>query len=191
MSIELGNKQTEDSIILYEGPYGLLVIPKTVDYSKYIGRDAVWCIAAEKNNQFLDYIDDIYIWRARSQTERYMICFNMQDGTTEAIDRLGVTLNANHIAYFRTEHPVLRKLFERVEQKLVELKNPNMLVNYAITCLQDRWKEAEPIIFDDADASKKYLKHVIKKEPYEVLTNRRRGIQPPNKMPKRANISEI
>lgn len=57
-----------DSKVLYHGPYGTLVVPKTEAASCELGRGTKWCTAAENNNMFSHYSQagDLYIWIDRS-----------------------------------------------------------------------------------------------------------------------------
>lgn len=62
------HKKLPDVIYLYDGPLGILAIPKTSEASDQLGRGTKWCTSARQSNMFDQYNDkgSLYIWIDRS-----------------------------------------------------------------------------------------------------------------------------
>ena len=165
-NVELQNKpqeqQTfevpEDTEVLYNGPLGLLAIPKTYEASCELGSGTKWCTSGDSDSEPFDAYTlegPLYIWRDKTG-KKYQFHFpSMQfmDSRDRPIDHKLMT-------YFRTQHPVLKKLFQQKEKTLLE--DPKDAAYYASAALHGRWPEAEPIIMQNPEAATFYATQVIK-----------------------------
>jgi len=52
---KLRDEMYSQANVLYKGPDGMLVVPKTQEASCYFGRGTKWCTAAKKDNEFHSY----------------------------------------------------------------------------------------------------------------------------------------
>jgi len=60
---KLRDEMYKQADILYKGPDGMLLTPKTEAASCYFGRGTKWCTAAKKDNRFSEYDDpSLYIY---------------------------------------------------------------------------------------------------------------------------------
>lgn len=77
-----------DSKVLYHGPYGTLVVPKTKEASCELGRGTKWCTAAENSNMFDHYSQagDLYIWIDRSGKKYQFQLLNTLHDMPEDLD---------------------------------------------------------------------------------------------------------
>jgi len=153
--------------ILYKGPWGLLVRPKTEEASCILGHGTRWCTAAtEYENQFNYYANagyDLYIWRGKGGVAQFSF------GSMEFMDQDDKPLSKERLDYFRNENPITAKLFKREERRI--LKDPQLAYRYAEYVIQGRFKEAEPYIMKDLEMAYKYARDVIQgrfkeAEPY-------------------------
>jgi hypothetical protein len=147
----------KDTEVLYSGPYGILAIPKTEEASCELGKGTKWCTAAKSNNMFNTYSKDgpLYIWRDRNGS-KYQFHFN----SMQFMDSKDVPIEPKLLNYFRTEHPILSKLFKREEKEI--LKSAGAAYLYAIDVIKGRWPEAEPTITKDPNYAYLYARDVIK-----------------------------
>ena len=168
MNPEVGSTATSDagifpvvpnSEVLYNGPYGQLSIPKTEKASCELGRGTKWCTSASKDNQFDNYNErgPLYVWKDRDGSKWQ---FHFDSSSFHFMDAGNESINRVKLNYFRTEHPVVKKLF-RQEEKTI-LRDPEAVVNYAQNVIQSRWPEAESIILTNPQAAAKYAPRVIK-----------------------------
>ena len=143
--------------ILYKGPWGLLVKPKTEEASCILGHGTKWCTAAtEYDNAFDEYQSngyDIYIWRGKGGVAQFSF------GSMEFMDKDDKPLSPEKIEYYRHENPITAKLFKREEVKL--LKDPNNAYVYAKNVIEGRWPEAEPYIMRVLYIAYLYARDVI------------------------------
>jgi hypothetical protein len=146
------------SKVLYNGPLGQLAIPETEAASCELGRGTKWCTAAEKDNMFDQYSQKgpLYVWRDKNG-EKYQFHF----GTTQFMDSKDRPIDSDTIAYFRTRHPVLSKMFTRGEAKIISGGDSSAASSYADAVIGGRWPEAEPTIMADAFAAAGYAHTVI------------------------------
>jgi len=145
--------------VLYNGPLGWLVIPETKKASCELGRGTKWCTAAYEDNMFDNYSDDgpLYIWRDNQEGgAKYQFHFETQS-FMDAKDR---ALSAEKLNYFRTEHPVLKKLFKMQEAEIAE--DPEQAYLYARDVIEGRFPEAEPMLSKDPYWAYYYAENVIK-----------------------------
>jgi hypothetical protein len=166
-SIDVDNEN-----ILYQGPFGKLSIPKTLDAAVRLGKGTkYWCISCKNNNQFLDFKDDIYIWR-ESYKKVIGIYIDFESGTGDIVNGKNHTLSSNTVDFYRNKHPILKQLFSNIESRLD--KTAEKLFYYSLTIIQDRWLDYESLILSDTIYARKYISHVIKKQPHEFFSKRTR-----------------
>lgn len=104
-----------DTEVLYNGPLGLLVVPKTKEASCELGRGTKWCTASSRSDNPFDRYNEqgnLYIWIDKSGA-KYQFHFDTLQ-FTDAQDRL---LTKDEMSDLRN-NPVLRKLFHREEATL-------------------------------------------------------------------------
>ena len=153
------------SKVLYNGPLGQLAIPETEEASCELGRGTKWCTAARENNMFDVYNDEspLYVWRDKNG-EKYQFFFGAETSFRNSSNRY---LDNASLAYFRTKHPIISKLFKREMDR--ELHTAEMawqdakttdapardsefqaavsrLFGYAEEVLRGRWPDAEQYI---------------------------------------------
>ena len=164
---ELGSKEAlttgtfpvvPDSEVLYNGPFGQLSIPETEEASCELGRGTKWCTAAKEANNFFNRYNNqgpLYIWRDKNGSK-----YQFHWPTLQFMDSEDRRLPKETINYFRTEHPILKKLFAKEEKEI--LKDPRRALDYSKEIIQGRWPEVEPMIANDPKTALKYAKDVIK-----------------------------
>ena len=157
----LANINPDDVEVIYDGPWGLLIKPKTEEASCILGHGTKWCTAASKSeNMFHAYYDDgdeLYIWRGKGGVAQF--CFNTQ----EFVDSRDKDLPPKRLDFFRKKNPITAKLFRMEEEKLLREEAPYNLAEYAHDVIRGRWPEAEDRIKTDAIAAQYYAIHVMKK----------------------------
>jgi hypothetical protein len=65
--------------LLYTGPLGLLLIPKTTKTACYYGVETKWCTARKDEKNMFDYYDEkgnIYIWFDKMKKNKFQFHFN-------------------------------------------------------------------------------------------------------------------
>ena len=129
----------EDAAVLYNGPLGILSIPRTEAASCALGSGTRWCTAAQNRNQFSYYskYGPLYVWHDKKRKQKYQFHFE----TGQFMDAQDQPLTAADAGYFMDENPVTAKLFKKNQFKLEELLDN--LVNYV---------EREPEYDDDGSA---------------------------------------
>jgi hypothetical protein len=164
MNVDLDNKSAtdtgtfpviDDSTVLYNGPLGQLAIPNTEIASCQLGNGTKWCTAGNENNQFVGYNANgkLYIWRDRNG-EKFQISIETDLGNFEFMNAQNRPLDAEKAEYFRKKHPVMSKLFKKIESKI--MKDPWPAYRYAVVVVKGRWPEAEPYIMTDAQTAAAY-----------------------------------
>jgi len=149
-----------DSKVLYNAPLGQLSIPKTKKASCELGTGTKWCTAwrtaAKSDNLFTRYASDgpLYIWRDKDGS-KYQFHFPR----VQFKDSSNIDLSPKTINYFRTQHPVLKKLFAMGEK---EIANPANAYRYARDIIKGRWPEGEAAIAKSPAFSYEYARYVIK-----------------------------
>jgi len=148
----------EGTKVLYNGPLGWLAIPETEAASCELGRGTKWCTASKHDNMFDYYSMDgpLYIWRdAKESGAKYQFHFE----TGQFMDDKDSQISDEKFNYFRTDHPILKKLFSMKEKE--SLKEPKLAYQYAKDVIKGRWPEGEPEIAKDPKFSYFYAKNVI------------------------------
>ena len=178
-----------DSEVLYNGPFGQLSIPKTVEASCDLGRGTKWCTAGAKKNRFNAYnkVGPLYIWRDKNG-EKYQFYFGsgaVDDDDIQFMDARDEPIDRETFVYFRKKHPILSKLFNKVETELLKdpgqalayarfvgdrvpgaesviATDPENAIEYVFSVIKGRWPEAEPYIMKEPDYAVAYAQDVIK-----------------------------
>jgi len=149
----------DGSKVLYNGPLGWLVIPESEEASCELGSGTKWCTASDRNNMFNDYSSKgpLYIWRDnREGGAKYQFHFE----TTSFMDARDRSISTEKLNYFRTEHPILQKLFKMKEAEIAT--DPRLAYNYARDVIKGRWLEGESVIAKDPEQAYNYARDVIK-----------------------------
>jgi hypothetical protein len=191
---ELSTKQTQtstdgtfpvvpDSQVLYNGPLGQLSIPETKEASCELGSGTKWCTASHGKNMYKEYSKNgpLYVWRDKSGDK-----FQFHFEESQFMDARDKPIEHKLLTYFRTQHPVLKKLFAQKEAEIA--KKPYVAYNYAndvikgpfpageaaiatdtlaaplyaSNVLKGRWPAAEEAIATNPKAAAEYAKHIIK-----------------------------
>lgn len=108
----------KDIRVLYDGQYGKLIEPLTVDASCKYGKGTKWCTAAtESDNYFEDYQKSgpLYIWITKPDKKKFQFHFE----NFEFADMLDKPLKTEDILYFSNIDPVISQLFEDRENELL------------------------------------------------------------------------
>lgn len=166
---ELSTKQTQtstdgtfpvvpDSQVLYNGPMGQLSIPETEEASCELGSGTKWCTASHGRNMYKHYAEKgpLYIWRDKSGDK-----FQFHFKTGQFMDAHDIPIDHKLFTYFRTKHPVLKKLFAQQEEPMT--KDPALAIDYAKNVLRGPFTAGEAVIAGNADASYWYASEVLKK----------------------------
>ena len=145
-----------DSEILYNGPLGQLAVPKTEKASCELGSGTKWCTAAKTDNRFAEYArkEPLYIWRDKNGG-KYQFHF----ATSQFMDSGDRPISHEKLQYFRTQHPVLKKLFAMKEKEVA--KDPMLAYDYAYDVIQGRFPEGEAVIAKDQLLAYRYARDVI------------------------------
>jgi hypothetical protein len=147
----------EGAEVLYNGPLGLLAIPKTKKASCILGSGTKWCTAGDKKNQFAYYSKDgpLYIWRDKNG-EKYQFHWE----SMQFMDRRDRPISQEQVDYFRIKHPVLKKLFAAKEKEIAT--DPKRAYWYAKDIIGGRWPEGEAAIATDPERAYLYAKDIIR-----------------------------
>lgn len=164
----------DDSKVLYNGPLGQLAIPETQEASCQLGGGTKWCTAAEKNNMFDFYSRNgpLYVWRDRNGS-KYQFWFPqvvkddhievLQDGKSfcQFMDARDDPIDEKLAEYFRTQHPVIKQVFQNYEKHILKNPDVNLVLNY-VNATQAPWPAGEDIILEYRWAAYSYAKNIIK-----------------------------
>jgi hypothetical protein len=157
--------ETDNQIILYDGLYGTLIIPKNQETSCELGRGTKWCTSATiSKNYFNKFISRgiIYIWIDKRLKKKFQFFIPriesfewIWEESFQFKDEQNKDLDENLLDYFVYEHPYLKNFFEIQESIILNATKENKIKNSTIIhailqwCLQvikDRWKEIENYI---------------------------------------------
>jgi len=174
-TFEIPNEIKDEVEVLYNGPLGLLVVPKTKKASCVLGSGTRWCTAGREDNMFSTYNrrGPLYIWRDKNG-EKYQFHFS----SNQYMDKQDRPIPNKLMSYFSNKHPVLKKLFDlrlkyifekkrpmytiiefvKNTQKILPkelediiLKNPERALIYYSYVKKDRWPKLEKIILDKSN----------------------------------------
>ena len=161
---ELDYENIDDMKVLYLGDMGQLIIPETEAASCEIGSGTRWCTAAtESDNEFSNYASDgpLYVWipsrkmPEKKQSNKFQFHFE----TAEFMDQNDKTIDSELLQYFRTEHPVVKKLFAKSEAVIAQ--DPDWVFLYALVTIGGRFPEGEAAVSQDARYAYRYARYVI------------------------------
>ena len=161
---ELDYENIDDMKVLYVGDMGQLITPETEAASCEIGRGTRWCTAAtESDNEFSNYAIDgpLYVWiPSRKMPEKKISNkFQFHFETGQFMDQNDKTIDSELLQYFRTEHPVFKKLFAKSEAPIAQ--DPDSVYFYALVTIGGRFPEGEAAVAQDARYAYLYARHVI------------------------------
>ena len=149
--------------VLYQGPLGTLSIPTTRSAAIELGRGGSWCTSRnDDDNEFREYSSPetpLYIWKDKNG-KRYQFCWNPENMDFKDIKNKDIAPEL--INYFRTEHPVLSKLFKQQENAIISIDDPYEVINYAEYVIKGRWPLGEKVIATNPHAASQYAIRVIK-----------------------------
>ena len=175
--------------VIYDGKYGRLTVPLTMESSCKLGSGTKWCTAAtESTNMFGKYSDSgpLYIWYDNISKKKYQFSFDYENDygiKGEFKDSSNSDINTDLLNHFKYEHPILKQLFAQKEgikskseylysqafhmnNRILEaepyiMKDPKYAYFYAKNILKGRWKEAEPYIMKDPIYAYKYVTDIL------------------------------
>ena len=161
---KLDYEHIEDMKVLYVGDMGQLIIPRTTEASCEIGSGTRWCTAAtQSDNMFSYYAEDgpLYVWiPSRKMPEKKQSNkFQFHFPSLQFMDENDTEIYSELIRYFRTEHPILKKVFAKGEETIKQ--NPQDALEYAEKVIGGRWPEAENVFKQDPDYALSYAVDVI------------------------------
>jgi hypothetical protein len=160
-------KARAESEVMYESGKDMLVGPKTEFAAQYWGRGSDWCTSygdpkgkwPKRTCQFNRYMADynkapIYIWRVddRPQLQFHFPSRQFMDAADRAI-------SAEKLNYFRTQHPITKKLFALKEKEIA--KDTFKAYRYARRVIRGRFPEGEAAIAKDPEWAYNYARYVI------------------------------
>ena len=163
---KLDYEHIDDMTVLYVGDMGQLIIPETENASCEIGAGTKWCTAAtEFDNSFDHYSNNgpLYVWiPSRKMPEKKISKkFQFHFESAEFMEKNNKRIESDLLQYFRTEHPVVKKLF--VKREAAVTQDPFRAYRYARKTIKGRFPEGEAVIAQDPESAYEYARHVIKK----------------------------
>jgi hypothetical protein len=119
----------KDAEVLYNGPLGILTVPKTREASCALGSGTKWCTAAsdEKKNMYNYYTKygPLYIWHDKKRKQKYQFHFD----SGQFMDSQDQPLGVEDARYFMEQNPVTAKLFDKNQNNMLEVLGE--VVDYA------------------------------------------------------------
>lgn len=157
---EIRDSIRQQSRILYDGELGILVVPETQESSCFWGQHSRWCTSANSNNRFNAYNTKgpIYLWIDRKTNKKYQFHWETLDFADESNTKLW-DADIDTLTHYRTNHPVMSKLFKSKEQTLLKTDKIDVLIRYTKVVIRDRWHELENKL--DNLPGKYYLNYLI------------------------------
>ena len=163
----LNYEHIDEMEVLYNGPYGKLIIPKTEKASKELGKGTKWCTAANKDNMFDEYSKNgpLYVWIDKSG-KKYQLHFAMdypKDLGPQYYDDIEYVLiqikdsrdnDTDGDKLFKI--PILRDLRKEILLKALRTEDPVVLLAYTTRFIGQRWPAAEQYIMKDSDVAEIY-----------------------------------
>lgn len=159
-------KNKKDIKVISKSVYGELLVPTTAKASCELGKGTKWCTSwnsAEGSNMFDRYSSQgpIFIWIDRNG-DKYQFHWEIK----QFMDSSDRPISIDKMNYFRKQHPVLSKLFNKFETDMTsEMKYSPGIMKYIDTYIKDRWPEVESKLLDVASYEElvKYAINYIKK----------------------------
>lgn len=189
------SKQYEnaDSIrVISKSAYGELLVPETMSASCELGKGTKWCTAwgDPSRNMFERYNSQgpLYVWIDRTG-DKYQFHWESK----QFMDSSDNPISLEKMTYFRKEHPVLKKLFQRFEEKMLsEMKYASGIFRYIDRYIRERWPTAEPKMIENAtfqdlvSYAEKYIK-----EPWQEFEELVLEYPSTIRLGKRFDINEV
>jgi hypothetical protein len=156
-------KVPKDCEVLYNGPYGLLVVPRTVKAISIIAKDTVWCISDPKDtpeHSFYSYNSNCYVYiDSKKNISGWSIDLATGHGKfiTQHTNKIHGLDNQQSV---RTVPPI-SLLFDLLESEI--MKDAKKAYYYSLTIIQGRWQPAEKVILSSEEYANKYIRHIRKK----------------------------
>jgi len=163
---KLDYEHIDEMKVLYVGDMGQLIIPKTTAASCEIGSGTRWCTAAtQSDNMFSSYSSEgpLYVWipsrkmPEKSKSNKFQFHFGEDFQFMNENDE---KINSELLQYFRSEHPVLKKVFSKNEKEIKQ--DPKSAYYYADEVIRGRFPEAEDVIKQDPKYAFMYARDFIK-----------------------------
>lgn len=152
------DSDVKDAKILYKGPLGQLAVPLTKEASCRLGSGTKWCTTYtdDEENMFNYYNNGgpLYIWKDKSG-DKYQFHF----ASLQFMDARDNPISDNKFKYFRTEHPVLSKLFAKEEEEIG--KDAAYAYSYAYDVLHGRFPAGERAIALNNRTMKHYMESIL------------------------------
>jgi hypothetical protein len=193
-----GKYEDDDTIkVLYEGKYGKLIIPLTIESSCKYGKGTKWCTAAtEADNYFEEYtrFGPLYIWTNKSDGKKYQFFFH----DLEFKDMLNQKIPRETIQYFRKKHPILSQLWKDEENVILrDILSDNEplvypLLTYYILDIDMDWPEFEKLLEMNPDILENYFIGGIQnylQEQYEPIEKIYRSATWDDNIPEESEIT--
>jgi lambda repressor-like predicted transcriptional regulator len=133
-TFEIPNEIKDKVEVLYNGPLGLLTVPKSKKASCILGSSTRWCTAATDYNYFSIYnrSGPLYIWRDKNG-EKYQFHFP----SNQYMDKQDRSISKELMRYFSNEHPILKKLFDLRLNQMLEKKTPaSRIITFSLNTLK-------------------------------------------------------
>ena len=148
---DLGEYENIDDVtVLYNGPYGSLVIPETEKASCEIGSGTRWCTAAKKSdNLFNEYnkTGQLYAWKDR-KGDKYQFHLNQNTCEFSAMDSSDDQLTPEQISEMQT-YPVLKKLFEKFDEQVIKMVEESLLQSHDMSSFNENLKNYVELMHPD------------------------------------------
>ena len=163
---DLDYKNIKDMRVLYVGPMGQLIVPKTQPAACEIGSGTRWCTAATSSHNYFDSYHGagpLFVWiPSRQQPEKaHSDKYQLHFETGEFRDAQDIKVPGTLLEYFRTQHPLLSKLFAKKESDMLK-NDPTKAMEYARMIGIKRWTEGEAVFIKDAMLAVSYAEKILK-----------------------------
>jgi len=189
---KLDYEHIDDMKVLYVGDMGQLIIPRTTEASCEIGGGTRWCTAATQSDNMFNYYSSegpLYVWipsrkmPEKKQSNKFQFHFG---DDFQFMNENDERIDSELLQYFRTEHPVLKKIFAKNEKEIKQ--DPERAYYYADEVIKGRFPEGEEAIKQDQKYAFMYARdfikdrwpeaeEVIKTEPYQAYMYARQVIR--------------
>lgn len=160
--------------VFYDGEYGNLSQPMNKETSCLLGKGTKWCTARPLTwtipNLFEKYASKgpLYIWvDYKNDNKKYQFYFK----EAEFKDELNEDIDSNLFDTFRTEHPILKSLFEYKEKQMfdnIDIGDSLPLINYMLLIGGERDPKVENKLIEKMDIN---LDGMVK-YAYKILSKR-------------------
>lgn len=148
----------EECDVLYNGPLGVLLAPRTVQAISKITKKTIWCASIPIDtlkHEFYKWDTNPYIWIG-IDSKIYGFAVDTKTGR-------GIFIFQNSNKYLGLKYqqklrqiPPINDVFEMIEEHV--LKTPKTAYYYAISIIKERWERGEKVIFSDNQYASKYMR---------------------------------